>query len=241
MKKVMGAVLAIVATLVFPVAGWAESSRYISVTGEAQIRVVPNEITVCVGVVTRDPMLSNAVRQNDERVKSVWAVTSEYQIPSRCVQTNYLNVEPRYEEQGGKPVGYAVTKQMIITVKDVERFDDFVKSVLEAGANYVNGIDFKSSEIGNFKSQARASAAVAAKSKAEHLAKAMRQKIGKIQMIREENNAPDWSASTLNSSNSIQNYGSSGSEVGETFALGQITVRARVTVEFELLDWNEKM
>lgn len=44
----------------------AEDARLLSVSGEAMIRVVPDEVVIGVGVETFDPLLDNAKKKNDE-------------------------------------------------------------------------------------------------------------------------------------------------------------------------------
>ena len=73
-----------------------DPARQISVTGDAEVRVAPDEVLLTLGVETWDKDLATAKGQNDERVKKVLALTAEYGIGSKDVQTEYINIEPRY-------------------------------------------------------------------------------------------------------------------------------------------------
>jgi hypothetical protein len=114
-------------------------------------------------------------------------------------------------------------------------------SALEAGANYVHGVQFRTTELRKYRDEARALAIKAAKEKADALARELGQKVGKPHTIREDH--AGWWSGYNNwwgnrwgggmSQNVVQNYGGQ-SRAQSSIALGQINVNARVTVSFEL-------
>ena len=108
--------------------------------------------------------------------------------------------------------------------------------MLEAGATNVQGIQFRTTEIRKHKDQARAMAVKAAKEKAVAVAGELGQKIGKPYTIKEEeisNYDNRYSNSNVNFNDS-GNYGQSVEQGDGTIALGQISVKAKFTVSFEL-------
>ncbi|MCJ7508465.1 MAG: SIMPL domain-containing protein [candidate division Zixibacteria bacterium] len=233
---------------VFCFSAWAKDqseSRLITVTGEAEVRVVPDEVILTLGVETHDKNLSIAKNQNDEIVKKALAVTKKYRIQSKHVQTDYIDIEPRhkwgnYEE--GDFIGYFVQKKIVVTLKDVSRFEDLFTNMLTAGVNYVHGVEFRTTELRKYRDQARALAIKAASEKASALAKELGQKVGKPHTIQEE---PSWWWCWYNSwwgsrrgggmtQNVVQNVNGVSSTGESSIALGQINVNAKVTVSFEL-------
>jgi len=90
--------------LILVLAAWAENPsqsqepRLITVTGEAEVRVVPDEVILTLGVETWDKNLDTAKRRNDEIVKKVLALAAEYGNPPEDVQTDYIGIEPRYKD-----------------------------------------------------------------------------------------------------------------------------------------------
>jgi len=217
--------------------------RLITVTGDAEVRVAPDEVILTLGVETWDPNLEKAKSENDQRMQKILKVAKEFKIADDHVQTDHISVEPRYKDQWEHRefVGYFVRKNVVFTLRDTSKFEDLLSSALEAGANYVHGIQFRTTELRKYRDEARSLAIKAAKEKADALAGELGQKVGKPQMIREDqagwwswyNNwwGGRWGGPM--SQNVIQNYGGQAQQ-DSTIALGQINVNARVTVSFEL-------
>ncbi|MFH2047203.1 MAG: SIMPL domain-containing protein [Pseudomonadota bacterium] len=167
----------------------------------------------------------------------------KHKIEEKHIQTDHISIEPRYEHQyeHRKFIGYFVRKSIVLTIRDTSEFENILTSVLEAGANYVHGVQFRTTELRKHRDKARLLAIKAAREKANDLAKELGQKVGKPYEINE--NPSGW-WSWYNSSwgsrwgggmaqNVMQNAaGSSGSD--SSIALGQIKVNAKITVSFEI-------
>ena len=96
----------------------------ISVSGEAEVRVVPDEVMLTLGVETFDKILKSAKSLNDERIKKTISVAIGYGVPGEYIQTDYIGIEPRYENYN-HPVqllGYSVRKTVVIRLKDISKF-----------------------------------------------------------------------------------------------------------------------
>jgi uncharacterized protein YggE len=217
------------------------SAGSISVTGEAQVKVVPDEVTLAVGVETINIDLLTAKQQNDSRAKAIVALATKYEIKPEHVQTDFITVQPRYEDSYLRQVlvGYVVRKTIVFTLKQIDRFEDLLTDVLAAGANYVYGIDFHTTELRKHRDQARDLAIKAAKEKAVALAGALGQTIGAPTSIREDqigwySSYSRWGMGSSMSQNVVQDTGGGAESVEGGFAPGQIVVSARVSVTFEL-------
>ncbi len=212
----------------------------INVTGDAEIKVAPDEVMLILGVETGDKNMQVAKNQNDERVKRVIAMTKDFGIDPKYVQTNQIQIEPRYEGSYSKYnfIGYFIYKTIVITLKDVDKFEGVYAAALVAGVTHVEGIQFRTTELRKYRDQARALAIKAAQEKATAMAGELGQKIGEPQSIREDYSGW-WSSYTTRWGNSmtqnvIQNAGGSAPSQEGTFAPGQISVSARVSVSFGL-------
>jgi hypothetical protein len=219
------------------------SPRTITVHGEAQVRVVPDEVEITLGIETVDKELAVAKKANDELARKVLALAGGFGIDPKHVQTDFIQVEPHYDEYPGKRVllGYFVRKNVVFVLRDVSRFEGLLSAALEAGVNYVHGVQFRTTELRRRRDEARALAIRAAREKAEAMAAGLGQKVGRPLSIQE-----DWSgwwspyASwwggrwAQGSQNVVQGAGGAGPSGDGTVALGQIEVTGRVTVSFEL-------
>ena len=253
MKTRLGAV-AIASTALLAVlllAAWTDNQpssqepRRITVTGEAQVRVVPDEVILTLGVETWDKNLNVAKNRNDEIVKRVLKLAGQYGIEPEHVQTDFLGVEPRYRDgyyEERDFIGYFVHKTIVITLRDLSRFEDLLSAALQAGVNYVHGIDFRTTELRQHRDQARALAIKAAKEKAVALSGELGQQVGDPLTIQEEQSGW-WSSygawwgtrwGTSMTQNVIQEAGGASALADSSVAPGQIDVTARVTVSFEL-------
>ena len=222
-----------------------QEPRLISVTGDAEVRVVQDEVVLTLGVETWDKDLDVAKGQNDAIVKKVLALATDHNIDPQHVQTDYINIEPRYrhgtyEEQDF--IGFFVRKTIVITLRDISKFEDLLTAALGVGVNYVQGIEFRTTELRKYRDEARAMAIRAAREKAIALAKELGQAVGEPHAIREDQSGwwsgySAWWGSRLGgrmTQNVIQEIGGTFSAGEGAVAPGQIRVQARVTVSFAL-------
>ena len=235
---------------IFLLAAWTENQptsqepRLITVTGDAEVRVGPDEVILTLGIETWDENLKTAKNQNDERVRRVLALVKEYDIQSQHIQTDHLSIEPRYHDNYEKPgfIGFFVRKTIVITLKDISKFEDLLTDALERGVNYVHGVQFRTTELRKYRDEARSLAIKAAREKAIALAGELGQEIGEPRLIREDQGGwwswyNAWWGSRWGggmAQNVVQELGGGSPASEGSMAPGQITVNARVTVSFEL-------
>jgi uncharacterized protein YggE len=208
----------------------------ITVNGQAEIMVVPDEVVYSLRAVTMEKELSTAQAKNDQIVKALLALARQYQIPPTQVQTGYINVSQRFtdEDVTKKPpvfLGYTVTKSVAIILKDVSKAEDLLADIFKSGVSSIDSVYFRTSQLRKYKDQARAMAMKAAQEKAIALTKEIGQSIGKAYTITEDE--PSY-AYAQNNSNFIGREAGPSSSAESTLALGQISITARVTVSFEL-------
>ena len=227
----------------------------ISVTGSSEIKVAPDVVDLNVGVETCDESLEAAKRKNDDSVAGALDFLKHDGIPDKYVQTDYLVIEPVYDPNAGvdprtgiprpgfdnhgaiaKPVYYLVRKNISITVTNLASFDPIVTGLLGKGVNTIQGITFRTTELRKYKDQARSMAIRAAREKAVAAAQDLGVVIGKPYDVS-INEGGGWYNSYGGGGgggglqNSFQNAGGAGENAG-TFAAGQISISANVSVSF---------
>ena len=237
--------------LLLGLSAWAEPGSQepglITVTGDAEVRVVPDEVILTLGVETWDKNLQVAQGQNDAIVSKVLALAADHGVEPQHVQTDYVSIEPRYRNgyyEQRDFIGYFVHKTVVITLRDLSGFEDLLADALESGVNYVHGIQFRTTELRKHRDEARTLAIQAAREKAEALAGALDQRASQPRTILEEQSGW-WSAynawwgsrwGTAMAQNVIQESGETAWSTDGSVAPGQISVRARVTVTFEFTE-----
>jgi uncharacterized protein YggE len=227
--------------LVLTVGALAQSTAnlpLITVSGEAAVKVAPDEVVFHLEVENVDKDLIAAKKLNDERVKSVLALARGYQIDPQDIRTDYISVHPKYEDDKyGKRtlVGYEVSKTVAVVLKDFSRFDGLLSDVIKLGVTRVSDVSFHTSQLRKHRDQARALAIKAAREKALAIAQEIGQTIGKAYSIQEEGGLSSrFNQNNRFSQNVATEIGGSYSDLESTIAPGQISITARVVVSFEL-------
>jgi hypothetical protein len=219
--------------------------RTITVIGDAEVRAAPNEVILNLGVEAIDKSLSTAKQQNDEVVQRVLKLARENGLESKYAQTDYLSVEPVYQHefQHDKKefIGYRVRKSVVLTIRDVSKVESILTQALQGGATHVHGIEFQSTELKRHRAEARALAVKAALAKAQALASELNESIGEPIRIHEEEgrwrpwNISWWGHRGMMEMGVSQNSAEGGtSDLESTIAPGQLSITAKVTVEFAL-------
>lgn len=218
------------------------NNEVISVTGEAEVYAIPDEIKVSLTVEVNDKDLAAAQSKNDEITAQVLRLAGRIlNIEDKFIQTNYINVRPVYDYPmcGSKrcvqPVftHFETRKGILITLKDTSLLQKLLEKSLEAGVTRVDGIEFTSSKMDDLNKQARVLAAKNAKQNADEVAAALGVSAGKPKRI------------SVNSSGIIRNYNRSNGGIAlmaksmeaasdNTIEPGQITVSAQVSVDFDI-------
>lgn len=227
-------------------------NRSLSVTGEGEVRVVPDQVLISMVAETRGPELLDTQRQNDASVKAVVEyVTKTLDVEEKHVQTDFVNVEPVYrncnynDELAGKCnpldiIYYKVRKGIQVRLNDLTQYESLITKSLQAGVTHIEDVQFITTELRKHRDKARDMAAQAAQEKAEAVAKTLGVTVKKPMTINTENYSVfRWSGSSQRGQhrmmqNAIQESGSGDASQGGGLAIGQINVSATVRVTYEI-------
>ena len=236
--KTVFLLLALVALAAQDVPGQQELVRpTVNVSGTAEVLVVPDQAEVRMTVRTLDLNLQLARSKNDEMVKQVFRIATDLRIDPSDVQTDILSVQPEYTDEDDSPrppkfLGYAMSKRIVIVVRDIKVLERLIPGVLLAGVTRLDEVDFQSSKMREHSDEARAMAVRAAREKAAAMASELGQSIGKAIHISETQNQIPYGF-TANSS-SFDGRASASDAISTTVALGKIRISARIQIVFEL-------
>jgi uncharacterized protein len=217
----------------------------ITVSGQAEVMVAPDEVVFRLKAEHVNMDLNLAKAKTDEDVKKILALARTYKIEPENVQTDYVRVNEHYtpgtQDKPREFDGYAVAQKLTILLRDISRFESLLSDVVRAGISDVSDVTFRASKMRNFMDQARALAIRAAREKAQALAGEIGQRIGKATNITEVGLSVS-SAYDQDTDQPASNYSNTASaEIGRniadnqgTIAPGMISITARVKVSFEL-------
>ena len=246
MKKLL---LLTAAVLMFSVHAFAQNAiepPLITVSGQAEVRVLPDEVVFTLGVESVDKDILAARTRTDGRVKEVLAIAKRNDVKAEDVQTSYISIQPKYNTDDldyeqrraikREFLGYQVSKTIAVILRDISRFDSLLSDVLKAGVTRLGNVEFRDSQIRKHRDQARAMAMKAAQEKARLLAGEIGQAIGPAYSITEGVVIP-YAAANVAQNRIMDNFvgNAASSESESAIAPGSISVTAQVTVRFRLM------
>ena len=228
--------------------------RTITTTGEAVVYVVPDEIVINFGGETFNAALREAKDANDAASKKLLDAMRKLGIEDKHLQTSDLEIEIDYIDGGhaAKGIeGYFARRMYSVTLKDTKKFEPAVDAALANGANRLMGFEYRTTQLRKHRDEARRMAIRAAREKADALSRELACRVGKPRTIGEGyyGSVGTWGSrwgwgGGMNSYNVAQNVAQSGGggggggggddESGEALPLGQVGVRAQITVTFDL-------
>lgn len=242
MKRIPALIIILCAWSAVAVAQNSSEPPLITVTGQAEVRVPPDEVVFTLGVESVDKDILVAKKRTDDSVREVLAIARKNNVKPEDVQTSFISVQPKYNTDDleydqrrtvkREFVGYQVSKTIAVILRDISRFDSLLSDVLRAGVTRLSNLQFRDSKIRDHRDQARSMAIKAAQQKARLLAGEIGQSIGPAHSIIENTFVPNTTANV--SQNSLDLFVGSGSESESAIAPGSISVTAQVTVRFKL-------
>jgi uncharacterized protein len=210
----------------------SETPRTLSVSGNARVTAAPDLAYVSVGVHTENAEAAQAVEDNNQQAQAIADALKALGVEEKDIQTMGFNIYPQ-DEWGpeGERTGtrYLVDNTVYVTVRDVARIGEILQTVVEAGANYIYGIQFDIADKTALIAEARKQAVDNARAQAEELAVAAGVTLGDLQSISYYNNYPVFD------SRSVSGYGGGGAaEVAASVPVspGEITITADVSVSY---------
>ena len=213
------------------------SERTVSVTGEGEVRVEPDEATVRFGVVTQDENPEAARERNAEASSQAMNAVRELGIPEGHIRLEMLRLEPTYEydeqRRTREIVGYEAIRMVVVELDDLEKLPTLVARVVQQGANRLEGIEYGLQERSQARNEALQEALRDARAKAELMAGTLDEQIGQVLRIEEQN--IDFPRPVIQTSaRAFDKAESAAAPEPDAYAAGEIEVTANVHVSFAL-------
>jgi uncharacterized protein YggE len=156
----------------------------ITVAGTGSVTRVPDVARVSVGVgVTK----STVKAARDAAAKSMTAIIAAIKalgIDEKDIKTISIDLSPQYNNSS-KIIGYRMSQQLQITVRDLDKAGDVVDTATAKGATDVNGLWFEVADPASAMDEARAAAIAQARTSAQKMASAAGVSLGGVVSISE--------------------------------------------------------
>jgi uncharacterized protein YggE len=157
----------------------------ISVSGTGTVSTEPDTATTTFGVVTQGATAKEAMSRNSQEMAKVIDALKQAGIASKDLQTQYVSLDPRYDNQGREVVGYGASNSVSAIVRDLAKVGDVIDVAVGAGANTVSGPSLSRKDQSKLYNDALERAVADAKAKAEVLARAAGVSVGAVQSVLE--------------------------------------------------------
>ena len=154
----------------------------IVIAGEGKVTAVPDIATIDIGVQTEKKTVSDAQKENTERMNAIVDKMKSMGIAKEDIKTTTYTIWPQYDYTNNRQVlrGYQVSQSVQVKVRDLDKTGDVLGAAGALGANTVSGVNFTIDDPEGLRQEARMKGLAAAKEKAEALAKAAGVRLGKV-------------------------------------------------------------
>ena len=163
----------------------------ISVTGEANVSVAPDQAQIDGGVTSDAKTAREASEANNAAMGKVLLALKGAGIEEKDYQTSRLSLQPQFAtpskvtERAGI-VSFRASNRVTVRIRDVTKVANVIDVLVGAGANEIGGINFTVTQASKHLDEAREKAIADARRKAEIYAKAAGVTLGEPISISEE-------------------------------------------------------
>jgi uncharacterized protein YggE len=160
------------------------------VTGHGKIKYTPNVSYVTVTASSDATTAADAWHKNSEVVQRMFQVLADFGIDEKDFKTAGVRITPRYDHPKDKApvlVGYTVSYDLAVTVRDLKKLGKILDRLVDAGANRGMQIAFGMDNPEELLDQARMAAVAEARKKADLYVRGAGASLGGVISISEGN------------------------------------------------------
>ena len=149
----------------------------LTVSGNGEVRVAPDEATVRLGVTRQAANARQAQDQVNEVAQRILDAVTRLNVPKEQIQTSQLTLSPVYEGdrpgQAPRIVRYQASNVITVRLEKLALVGPVIDAGLQAGANQLEGVSFGLREDRAARDRALRQAVEEARAKADVLAEAL--------------------------------------------------------------------
>ena len=160
--------------------------RTITTSGAGSVNVVPDRLSLTLGVETTSARVSDALKANNASAQALIGVLKSKGIDGKDTKTSGVSISPQFDTTGRRVTAYRVSNSLTVIVRKIETSGDLIEAAaaISGDAIRIGGLNFAVSDPNPSLAVARDLAVKDASAQAEQLAKAAGVKLGKLRSIR---------------------------------------------------------
>jgi uncharacterized protein len=212
--------------------------RAVTVNGQGEVGAAPDRARISMAVEETKPDLKVAQADVNRIVRDYLQQARALGVKDEDISTAGLSIRAEYDysgKDGRKFLGYHVTRNIELVVRELDKIGDYLQKATDAGINNVSDPVLESSQADELQRQAMAKAAADAQAKARVLAEALGVRLGTVHTINAatEVTPPRPLPRVMMAAAAPGGAPSGNEEMG--FAAGQIRFHAVLTADFDLV------
>lgn len=222
-----------------------EKFRYIEVTGTSEVEIIPDEIHFVIGIKEYfEEEFDGKSKPEDYRTK-VRIEDIESQMRSALHSIGITDSDIRTQDVGDywreRGLDFLIGKNLDITLHDFTMIDKIISVIDTKGVSSMRIGEMSNKDILKYHEQGKKDALLAARNKAEYMAEALGEEIGKVLSIEEHGGGTDHYTIVQNSKLRMDGAAFSSSEAAPAAsasdAFRTIKYTYSVTCRFALKGW----
>jgi len=206
------------------------------VSGQGEIQAEPDRAFVTLGAEARRPKMEEARAEVTRTIDAILKLTREMKIDQKLVRATRINVQPEYNwnqnARERKLIGYYVSRQVEVEVRDLERLGSLLERALNLGVNQVGEPRLDSSKRRDLEREALAKAVNDARLNAEAVAKAAGARLGPPRTISANSGFVAPPPMPMRRTMAME---AQAPDASQTYQSGQMTFNGNVQVEYDLV------
>jgi uncharacterized protein len=159
----------------------------ISVFGSALLRVSPDFATIQAAITRLEDKPSDAFAKARKAAHAVTEFLHKMPVKESGLSKISLSQQYRLFNSERQPIGYMARIGLTVVLNELEKIEQIVSGLVDAGTNEVTAIEFQTVKLKEFRARARELAVQAAREKAEIYAIAAKVTVGEVLHIQDVN------------------------------------------------------
>jgi uncharacterized protein YggE len=166
-------------------AGAVPDQPHVVVSGQSEVSVVPDILQISLNMTEVGQEVAVARDQVEKRSQKLIDTLMQQGVEKRDITAASLKITPHYNWNNKAQiyVGTEVSRQVEVTLRDLAKYDDLIRAIIEAKVARVNSTRLESSREKELRNEALQMAIADARKKAELLVASFPEKLGPLYAI----------------------------------------------------------
>jgi len=168
------------------------SEPHIVVTGQSRQSIVPDILRMSMSITETGRDVELVSEKTEQRAARLISQLKALGINKKDITASHLRVVPHYNWQNREQVyvGTEVSRTIEIILRDLGKYDVFIRTVLESKVGKINNTRLESSKKQEIRKASLQAAVEDARAKAELLVSNIPEKLGSVYSISQQSSGP---------------------------------------------------